>query len=600
MRPSFQPSSASFSSSDPRAIRSSSRSSSAALVDGGRSATRRRLVGRPGSRGVLGAGQRPRGSRCSHRSLAAGRRRRRFRRHRSSAASSGPPPVVHLLDGVEPDFDLLEERDFIRRSAGSTMAGATEYAIKHALTREVAYSSIPKARRGRLHAALADWLCEAETRRRATRRSSPTTTQKRCVPRTWTSCGPTKWRSYARVRDQAVRWLAAGRKLARGRHELDDAVELFTRALELSDDAHERARFWREIGEAHALRYDGERMRAALLHALEGPLGRRGACRHLRLSRLPVVDPLGDVRDPPEPTPHRRVGRERARARGRRQRGPRSRAARAGQHRAIRRDATRCWTKRARWRSLSTTSSCARTRSAPAARPRSRDASSCEAATWSEQRLELLAAIDDPDHRCEAYESRRSGRRRPRPLRRSEAPGRASRGSRAAAFTASPRAHGFTRARAGGRAGRLGDARVGDRTSLGSRRPRTSRHPVSETLAISFSAGSRISVLGDEARAAELERDARRVAGEGFESYLAGPMLRMAWHVRDRLGSRGSWSRSRSSATNVWGVGAVAAHLDALVALRRRELIERRSDGLARRAVDPRALRASRARRRSA
>ncbi|MBM2822732.1 MAG: zinc-ribbon protein, partial [Thermoleophilia bacterium] len=66
--------------------------------------------------------------------------------------------VVHLLAGEEPDFDLLEERDLIRSNRGSMIAGDREYAIKHALTREVAYASIPKARRGRLHAMLADWL----------------------------------------------------------------------------------------------------------------------------------------------------------------------------------------------------------------------------------------------------------------------------------------------------------------------------------------------------------------------------------------------------------------------------------------------------------
>jgi len=59
--------------------------------------------------------------------------------------------VVHLL-GEEPDFDLLEERDLIRSTRGSMIAGDREYAVKHALTREVAYASIPKARRGRLHA----------------------------------------------------------------------------------------------------------------------------------------------------------------------------------------------------------------------------------------------------------------------------------------------------------------------------------------------------------------------------------------------------------------------------------------------------------------
>src|SRR5206468_9212836 len=67
-------------------------------------------------------------------------------------------PVYELLEGLEPDLRVLEERDFIRLRLGSSIEGEREYAIKHAVTREVAYASIPKARRAHLHAALADWL----------------------------------------------------------------------------------------------------------------------------------------------------------------------------------------------------------------------------------------------------------------------------------------------------------------------------------------------------------------------------------------------------------------------------------------------------------
>src|SRR5215211_5534197 len=66
--------------------------------------------------------------------------------------------LQQLLSGAEPDLALLEDRDFIRGRAGSSMAGQREYAVKHALTREVAYASVPKARRARLHAALAEWV----------------------------------------------------------------------------------------------------------------------------------------------------------------------------------------------------------------------------------------------------------------------------------------------------------------------------------------------------------------------------------------------------------------------------------------------------------
>ena len=51
------------------------------------------------------------------------------------------------------------------------MAGEREYAIKHAVTREVAYASVPKARRARLHAGFASWLERAGARLHAGCRS---------------------------------------------------------------------------------------------------------------------------------------------------------------------------------------------------------------------------------------------------------------------------------------------------------------------------------------------------------------------------------------------------------------------------------------------
>src|SRR5207302_6441532 len=38
-------------------------------------------------------------------------------------------PVYELVGGAAPDLPLLEERDFVRRRAGSSMAGQREYAI---------------------------------------------------------------------------------------------------------------------------------------------------------------------------------------------------------------------------------------------------------------------------------------------------------------------------------------------------------------------------------------------------------------------------------------------------------------------------------------
>src|SRR5439155_22765975 len=67
-------------------------------------------------------------------------------------------PVYELAGGAAPDLRILEERDFVRQRIGSSIEGEREYVIKHAVTREVAYASIPRARRARLHAAFAAWL----------------------------------------------------------------------------------------------------------------------------------------------------------------------------------------------------------------------------------------------------------------------------------------------------------------------------------------------------------------------------------------------------------------------------------------------------------
>ena len=181
-------------------------------------------------------------------------------------------PVVHLLEGVEPSFELLEERDFIRSRGGSTLAGEHEYAIKHALTREVAYASIPKARRGRLHASLADWLERSgsgkDEHASLLAYHYAEAVRPEDVDLVWVGAED----ELVRLRALAVVWLRRAGLLARGRYELDETVELLTRAVELADSERERALLWGEIGHVQALRYDGEAFWSAMHRALDGPL----------------------------------------------------------------------------------------------------------------------------------------------------------------------------------------------------------------------------------------------------------------------------------------------------------------------------------------
>ena len=180
-------------------------------------------------------------------------------------------PVVHLLDGAEPDFGVLEERDLVTERR-STAGDDREFVIKHALTREVAYGSIPKARRGRLHASFAGWLERAsggaDERAPLLAHHYSEAANPHEADLVW--AGDPE--GLTAVRERAVHWLSRAGRLAFGRHEMEEAVELFTRAVELTDDAYVQATLWRAVGEAHALRYDGEGMRVALLRAVDGPL----------------------------------------------------------------------------------------------------------------------------------------------------------------------------------------------------------------------------------------------------------------------------------------------------------------------------------------
>ena len=181
-------------------------------------------------------------------------------------------PVVHLLGGEEPDFGLLEERDFVRRRGSSSMAGEREYAVKHALTREVAYAGIPKKRRGRLHAAVADWLERSGASGDEHASLLAYHYSQAVLPEDADLVWEDDPAELERLSRRAVHSLRRAGELARGRYEILDAVALLERAVELSDDEHEQARLWTEIGAAQVLRFDGEAFWAALGRALEGPL----------------------------------------------------------------------------------------------------------------------------------------------------------------------------------------------------------------------------------------------------------------------------------------------------------------------------------------
>jgi class 3 adenylate cyclase len=160
--------------------------------------------------------------------------------------------------GALPDLRVLEGRDLVRRHAASTMAGEREYAFKHALTREVAYESIPRGRRARMHAAFAAWL----ERQAPGRDDLAFLLAHHYAEAARTESSELAWAGaddeLERLRGQALIWLERAAGLALRRYEIEDALELLHRALSVQPDEEAQARVWRSVGTANALTFEGE------------------------------------------------------------------------------------------------------------------------------------------------------------------------------------------------------------------------------------------------------------------------------------------------------------------------------------------------------
>lgn len=178
-------------------------------------------------------------------------------------------PVAELLEGVELDFGVLAQRDFIRRRASSSMAGQREFAFKHALTREVAYSTLPRARRARLHAAVAAWIERVGEGRDEQAPLLAHHYAEAVRPEDVDLAWPGEHDEVERLRDRALTWLRRAAELAAGRYALDEQIGLLERAVELTQSDAVRVELWREIGHANALRYDEEAFKTAMVKAAD-------------------------------------------------------------------------------------------------------------------------------------------------------------------------------------------------------------------------------------------------------------------------------------------------------------------------------------------
>lgn len=167
--------------------------------------------------------------------------------------------VVDALGDVK-DVDsalvLLEARDLVRRDPSSQLAGDLQYTFKHILIRDVAYATVPRAVRQKLHSAVARDI-EGTV-------SAAAGTLATILAHHWREAGEPAL---------AIPYLLAAAGAARRSWAQDAVVDLYSVALELAEDEAERRRIRLDRGIALVEIADYGRAAeelAALVPELEG------------------------------------------------------------------------------------------------------------------------------------------------------------------------------------------------------------------------------------------------------------------------------------------------------------------------------------------
>ena len=172
-----------------------------------------------------------------------------------------PAALAELTRGPLPHLSALGDRGFVSARPDG------EWAFKHALTREVAYASLPRRRRARLHAAFAAWL----ERERGSDENAPLIAhhlyealRPEHADLAW--AGDEDEAEQLRVR--AGDRLRRAAELAKRRYAMEEAAALYENALTLENDPARRAELLHSIAGAHWLRYDSVAYQSAMERAL--------------------------------------------------------------------------------------------------------------------------------------------------------------------------------------------------------------------------------------------------------------------------------------------------------------------------------------------
>jgi class 3 adenylate cyclase len=127
--------------------------------------------------------------------------------------------------GIHEVLDSLEHRGLLRREAVSRIGGDAQYAFKHMLIREVAYETLPRARRRELHAGAAEFIEDVAGERSAE----------------WAPVLALHYRN-SNQPERAIEYLLLAAEQAGRGWAKDLAFDFYNRALELMSPDDERLR----------------------------------------------------------------------------------------------------------------------------------------------------------------------------------------------------------------------------------------------------------------------------------------------------------------------------------------------------------------------
>ena len=180
------------------------------------------------------------------------------------------PVAQTVSDGVAAALLELERKSLILVRPTTSIAGQTEYMFKHAVVRDVAYASLPKARRAQAHAQVGAWIESIAGERSDELAELIADHYYNAVAG---EDADLAWLADARGREQIRRrafdaLIAAGR-VARRRFATPRAVELHEMAISLSANDEERVDGYEEVGRDHESAFHGDEAFAAFSESID-------------------------------------------------------------------------------------------------------------------------------------------------------------------------------------------------------------------------------------------------------------------------------------------------------------------------------------------